>query len=261
MRKSLAIFLLLTGLLNYRLYAQQQRTIRDSCLNVWMFGFALEGDVTAGDLKYRFGPGITIGGFVAYKTRTNFTFTLEYAYMYSADVRDNHALDSISTKSTDPSQRFVINANGDYQIMSLYESGNLVFLKVGKVLPIFQRNPNCGVSVKLGGGFMEHKIYYYWAGDAPPQLAGNYINGYDRLTYGPSITQSLGYHYMSNNSMINFDLDFEAVEGFTYNQRPYDFDLMRQETKRRTDVLLGLKFSWIFPAYGKNSRVGGSTYY
>ena len=242
MRKSLAIFLLLTGLLNYRLYAQQQRTIRDSCLNVWMFGFALEGDVTAGDLKYRFGPGITIGGFVAYKTRTNFTFTLEYAYMYSADVRDNHALDSISTKSTDPSQRFVINANGDYQIMSLYESGNLVFLKVGKVLPIFQRNPNCGVSVKLGGGFMEHKIYYYWAGDAPPQLAGNYINGYDRLTYGPSITQSLGYHYMSNNSMINFDL-------------------MRQETKRRTDVLLGLKFSWIFPAYGKNSRVGGSTYY
>ena len=260
MRKSLAILLLLTGLLNYRLHAQQQRTIRDSCLDVFMFGFGLEGDITAGDLKYRFGPGITVGGFVAYKTSNNFTFWLEYAYMYSANVREN-PLDSISTKSSDPSQRYIIDANGDYQIMSTYESGNLIFLKVGKIFPILQRNPNCGVSVKLGGGFMEHKIYYYYVGDPPPQLAGNYTEGYDRLTYGPAITQSLGYHYMSNNSRINFDLDFEAVEGFTYNQRPYDFDLMRQETKRRTDVLLGLKFSWIFPAYGKDSRVGGTTYY
>ena len=261
MRKSLLFVLMLVSLLSTKLHAQQPRTIKDSCLNVFMFGFALEGDITAGDLKYRFGPGITVGGVLSYKTSNNWIFSLEYAYMYSANVRENHALDSISTKNADPTQRYIINGNGEYQILNIYESGNIALFKVGKILPIFQRNPNCGVSIKVGGGFMEHKIYYYWVGDAPPQLSGNYINGYDRLTYGPAISQALGYHYMSNNARINFDFDFEAIEGFTYNQRPYDFDLMRQETKRRTDVLLGFKFAWIFPIYGKNSRVGGTTFY
>ena len=260
MRKALSLLILTLCILNTNGYAQKH-TIKDTSLPVFMVGAQLEGDLTAGDLKQRFGPGITVGGFVSYKTSSNWMFILEYAYMYSSNVNENHALDSISTKNADPSQRYLINANGEYQILNIYESGNIVLFKIGKILPLLQRNPNCGLTIKAGAGFMQHEIYYYWVGDAPPQLSCNYIKGYDRLTYGPAISGSLGYHYMSNNAKVNFEIDLDIIKGFTYDQRPYDFNTQQWNNKLRNDILMGIKLAWFFPIYGKNSKVEGNTFY
>ena len=260
MRKVLLLLIPILCLKSYSLKAQE-RTIRDSCLSVFLIGADFSGDIKQGDLKKRFGPGITVGGFLSYKTSTNWLFTIEYNYMYGSDIREK-TMDNVTTKDADPgSNGYLINASGEFEVINTYESGNIALLKIGKILPIFNHNPNGGLRVQVGGGFMEHKIFFYWVGDAPPQLNGNYLKGYDRLTYGPAISQDLGYHYQSNNGRINFAVDLEAIEGFTYNQRPYDFDLMSWESKRRLDVLLDLKLSWFFPIYHKNSKVETSTFY
>lgn len=256
MSKYLILLLLAFGLNLSHLSAQE--TIKDTGLRVYMIGGAIAGDIKKGDLAKRFGNGITVGGFLTYKSCSNWLFSLEYAYMYGSNIVENSTLDSISTK--DPSNRYIINSNGEYQILSKYESGNLVFFKIGKVLPFLSHNPNSGIAIKIGGGFMEHKIYYYWTGDAPTQLSGNYLKGYDRLTYGPAISQSIGYHFMGNNGRVNFTFDFEAIEGFTYNQRAYNFDLMSRDDKQRLDVLLTIKLGWFFPLYGKRSNAIGYYY-
>jgi hypothetical protein len=243
----LVCFYLLIG----RNAATAQLIIKDSALKVYKVGATVYAEIPAGLLAKRFGQGVAVGGFIGLKTRTNWLFDLEYSYIYSANIRENGILDSISVK--DPNYKDLINGNGTFQILNVYESGNLAFIKAGKIFKFLNHNPNSGLTAKIGIGFMEHKLFYYWTGEAPPQLTGNYIKGYDRLTYGPAVSQSIGYHHLGDNGRINYTFDIEAVEGFTYNQRAYDFDLMAQSTKQRLDVMVGIKAAWFFPIYGKNS--------
>jgi hypothetical protein len=41
------------------------------------------------------------------------------------------------------------------------------------------------------------------------------------------------------------------MEGFTQSRRSYDYDLMKQDTKKRLDILYGGKVAWILPLYKK----------
>ncbi|MCX6352503.1 MAG: hypothetical protein NTX03_11680 [Bacteroidetes bacterium] len=232
-----------------------QKTIRDT-INLVVIGANYSFQIPGGDMAKRFGNSSTFGAVVFYKTLSNWLFGMEYNYLYGTDIREKGILDGISTKDPDASNRYIINGNGEFQILDQFERGHILLGKLGKVFPWFKHNPNSGISFKVGGGYMEHKIHYYWTGEAPAQLAGNYVKGYDRYTNGFVASQSVGLLYFGNRGFVNFALDAEVMEGFTKNRRSYNFDQNTTDNKQRLDLLYGLKLTWFFPVY----HTPGGTY-
>ena len=102
-----------------------------------------------------------------------------------------------------------------------------------------------------GGGYLSHKISMYDVGKNIPQIHGNLMKGYDRLTGGVSINQFIGYMWMSQNKISNFYFGFELQEAFTKGLRGWQYDLMAKDDKQRLDLLYGFRFGWLLPLYKK----------
>jgi hypothetical protein len=235
----------------------QNRSPLDSNIRVWLIGFNYGFDLTGGDMAKRFGQTSLIGASFWHKTQSNWLFGLEYNFIFGSKVRDNHALDSIGTRGNVPG--YVINAGGELQVLKILERGHLPMLKIGHVFPLKNvANPNSGISLIFGAGYMEHYIDYYAAGDVTPELAGDYVKGYDRFTNGLAISQAAGFMHLDRRNYLNFSLNFEVTEGFTKNRR-FNFDTRSDDNSRRLDLLYGFKLYWFFPLYGKN--FGSETYY
>ena len=81
-----------------------------------------------------------------------------------------------------------------------------------------------------------------------------YKKGYDRLTAGPAATQYIGYRFLDPKKRLNFSLGFEFTEGFTQNQRSYNFDTRMQDTEKRLDLLYSLKLALTVPIYLKKAN-------
>jgi len=224
--------------------------INERRVNIWNFGVQYAPSIPLKDLAKTVSFYNTIGGFVALKTENDMFFSIEYNYLFGGRLVKKGHLDSISTKST--TEPFIINARGEYQLMEVNHRGHLPLLKVGKVFSDIGPNQNSGIVASLGGGYLIHYLYYYWTGDAPPQLSGDYLKGYDRRTQGLALSQSISYLHYSKNKMVNYMVSIEALQGFTYNIRSYNFDLQKVDDKRRMDASIGLKFSWMIPYYKKD---------
>jgi hypothetical protein len=123
-------------------------------------------------------------------------------------------------------------------------------LHIGKLFSIGLSNPRSGIRLGLGAGLLQHKIRIQ---DDPfksvPQLSGEYKKGYDRLTNGFTITETVGYQVLSKNRRINLFAGFEFTQAFTQNRRDYNFDTMEKDENPRLDLLSGFRVSWILPFY------------
>jgi len=227
------------------------QSVKDSAISFPIIGIQYSFDVPAFDLAKSFGVNSTIGASYYRKTASNWLFGIEYNYIFGDVVKIN-PLDSIST-----SQGFIVNNVGQFQELSVYERGHLIMLKVGKIFKNTGHNPNSGLFVKAAAGFWLHQIFYYWTGNAPPQLSDKYLNGYDRLSYGPALSQSFGYLNFSNSKVFNLSAELEVAEGVTYNQRAFDYDVRQKDNSAHFDMTIGIKVSWYFPLYNKVA----ATYY
>jgi hypothetical protein len=70
---------------------------------------------------------------------------------------------------------------------------------------------------------------------------GAYLKGYDRLTGGIALSQSIGYQYFNRNRRLSFYLTTDFLEGFTHSLRAWDFLEKRALTESRMDVLIGFR--------------------
>ena len=109
-----------------------------------------------------------------------------------------------------------------------------------------------------GIGFMQHKIRIENKDNDTPQLAGDLVKGYDRLSNGRMFNQFIGYMNLSNNHLVNFFAGLEVTEGFTRNRRSVNYDTGKHDGTKRLDMLYGLRFGWVLPLY---SRAPEKVYY
>jgi hypothetical protein len=237
---SLWYFLLILGYSNIG----KAQNLKDS-LGFPIIGVQYSFDLPAGSLAKAFGPASRVGASFWYKTSTNWLFGIEYNYIFGDNVKIK-PFDSIAT-----SEGYLLNSVGEFQDLTVYERGHFAMLKAGKIFGHIGPNYNSGLCVKAGAGFWMHQIFYYFYGDVPTQVAGKYMNGYDRLTYGPATTESFGYIHFSNNHRINFSAELEFAQGFTHNMRAYNYDLRQKDNTNYLDLSIGLKISWYFPVYKK----------
>ena len=227
----------------------QKRNIKDSLQSTGFVAASYGYFTPGGDMADRFGDNSTIGAYAGYKSSGNHFFALEWNYIFGEKVKEIGILDSIST-----TEGYVIDVEGKLADIRIFQRGFTLHAQYGRVFPIdaISPNPNSGLFVTVGVGMMQHKIRILDNGARSPQLTGDYLKGYDRLTSGVSFSQFVGYWYMSNSRYVNFYCGIEAYQGITKSRRSWDYDLMKADTRQRTDLLWGLRAGWVIPLYRRS---------
>lgn len=201
----------------------------------------------AGDLERRFGNNSTVGLNVSYKTYRNWVFGAEMNFLYGSVVKENYALDSLMDKDY-----LIYDVNGNPAVIKLYERGYNAMLTAGKIILKHRKNENSGILLRLGVGFLQHRIHYVTNRDLLPQLNDEYVKGYDRLSNGITTYGFLGYQFLHPKLLLNFVAGVEYFNAYTYNRRKYNYDSRSYDLARRNDQLFGAKVGVIIPLYFKD---------
>jgi len=226
-----------------------QRNVRDSTLNFFSVGIFGGVQQPFADLNERFGAGGIAGGSISYKTKSNLTFEIQTGFLFSNRVKEDTILKPLLT-----TQGGLINREGEFSDVFIYQRGILISGKVGKVIRVGKANANSGLHLMAGGGYMQHRIFINEASELVPQLVGDYKKGYDRYTNGFMLSQSIGYSFYSNYKLVNFYVGLEVSQGFTQNRRAINFDTGLAKTEPRVDILSSLIVKWYFPVYKRQAK-------
>src|SRR5690606_25361379 len=124
----------------------------------------------------------------------------------------------------------------------------------GRVFPVVGPNPNSGLHLKLGAGLMQHKIKIQESTRTAHHVIGDYAKGYDRLSNGLSLSQSIGYTHFSNYKLINYYVGVEFFEGFTKNRRTVNFDTGLHDGRQRIDIIGSVVVRWYFSIYKRQPQ-------
>ncbi len=220
--------------------------IRDSVIPVSMITTSYALQIPGADMASSFGVGSTIELQYIYKSKKNWVFSVSADYLFGGKVKDTSILTSITTPDG-----FLIASNGKLVDHQMQEEGFTNFFKIGKVIPKWSPNPNSGILLNFGVGFMEEHIRITLVDgndQIAPQLNAEMRKGYDRLANGIAFEQFLGYVFLSNNRFVNFFGGLDLTEGLTKDRR-YDYDLNAYNNTQRYDILYGIRVGWILPIY------------
>ena len=212
-----------------------------------MVGISYAFQLPQGDLKNRFGFNSSAGIHFMNKTKKNWIWGIDWTFTFSPQSQVKEAVslfDSINTENGN-----IIDANGEYTTILYYERGWTSSVKFGRLFPVLSPNKNSGFCLITGLGYMQHKIRIEDKYNRAPQLAKEYKKGYDKLSSGLMISEFIGYLFLGNNRFLNFYAGMEIMVGFTKSRRSFDFDLMMQDNRQRTDIYWGPRVGFILPLY------------
>ncbi|NND34989.1 MAG: hypothetical protein HKN76_20555 [Saprospiraceae bacterium] len=192
------------------------------------------------DLANRFGTHFMLGGSVAFLSKRDLYFSLDYSLVFGNKVKED-VLSNLRTV-----EGGIIGRDMQFASIFLRERAHLWSANGGYFFRLAQRHS--GFLLSGGLGYLQHKIRIVDDFDSVVQVSGPYRKGYDRLSGGLSLIQSLTYLYLSKDKLINFYINLQLVEAFTkdlrgvnYNQSPLISD--------RTDLLASIKVGWVMPIY------------
>ena len=220
------------------------QNIKDSSIYAPIFSLNYAFQIPANTLSDRFGTNNNLGFSGGIKTKNNWTYELSTSFIFGTNVKDTTIIDHLQNN-----QNWIINQFGEESVVLIQERGQVFSFKIGKIFNVIGPNPNSGLIIKLGIGWMRHKIRIDNENDQIPQLSQQYLPYYDRLASGLNLYQFIGYHHMSNNRLTNFFLGLEFYQGFTKGRRDYQIDTMEPSTEKRLDILNGIRIGWIVPVF------------
>ena len=194
----------------------------------------------------RFGLLNNLGFTAGYKTKQNWFFGTDANFYFGNQLKTGVIFGNISD-----SYGNVTDINGDVGAILLYSRGYNANFSIGKVFPVFNSNPNSGIFIHGGAGYMQYHIRIETNKQVIPQVELDYRKGYDRLTGGITTHQFIGYAFMSQNGNVNFYAGFYFLQGFTHNQRTIFYDQPNTivPSGLRHDNAYGFRFGWLIPIY------------
>jgi hypothetical protein len=238
MKYTVLIFLLLI-VIGINANAQNEKSYTATLIN-FSYGLQLPG----GDLANDFNANFNFGGGVQYLTKNKWLFGAKTYFIFGNDPK----IDVLGNLRTAEGE--IVNQDRTFAVVFMEQRGYHVGLTGGKIFPISKKHPNSGILVTLTAGFLQHKIRIEDRTGGLPQIAGEYLKGYDRLTNGFALTEFIGYQHLSNNGRINFFAGLEFTQGFTQNRRSWDYFTQQRLDDNRLDLLSGLKVGWTLPLVG-----------
>lgn len=203
----------------------------------------------SGDFEKRFSNANSIGGELGIKTFGNWHFSFSGAYLFSNKVKINNLLSDVINQAGD-----VTDSDGELVRLTYELRGQTYFAKIGRVFRVLSPNPNSGILVNAGVGYLRHRIKIDYRDGTVYQLSEERIKGYDRLTTGIAFQQFIGYQYFGKSNLLNFYAGFEFIQGFTKNRRKYNYDTRSFDTGGKKDFLAGFRFGWVIPFRKRRSE-------
>lgn len=241
--QKISTYLLLTSLAFTNLVrAQEDSKVSDSTQQLFFVAVSYGGQLPGADLAPRFGMNSYLGPQFGFKTNKNITFGLEWHYFFSKNVKEADEI----YKELYNSQGFFLDKGGEPSLVAVFERGHIISGTVGKIFPL-GKNYDSGLQLKFGAGFMRHRIRIDNEFGETPQISGEYMKLYDRLTSGLVFSQFVGYTHFGPTRVFNYYIGFEIFEGFTKGRRDWQADLYRPYTENRFELLYGVKFGWMIP--------------
>jgi hypothetical protein len=226
--------------------------VREKSLFNPHFSVSMGYQTPGGDLADRFGNSGSPGVGFHIKSKTNWYYGMQWNYMFGNKVTEPGLLSNLRTNNGE-----ILDDQGQIAIMFIQQRGYSGMLEGGRLFGFIGPNPNSGLLVKGGVGFLQHKIRIEHQTNPIAQLEDEYLKGYDRLTNGLAIGQFVGYYHMSNNRLVNFFIGVESLQAFTQSRRNFNFDTQTRDETRRFDMLLGVRAGWCLHLYRRMSE----TYY
>ena len=221
-----------------------QGSVKDSAFRIMMVSVHFSGQIPQKDLAKRYGPNLSAGGTYVWKTRRNVLFGAELSYFFGRNLRED------PLKNFRVGDENKITDNEGYPAdLRMTERGWNIYANMGYLFSKFGHNPNSGLFFTVGAGWMQHKIKFYDPEGKVAVVSGDLKKGYDRLSGGFALSQFIGYQYLSNNRLANFNIGIEFYEGFTKSLRGYNYDTGLTDTQQRLDVMMGLRVAWTLPLY------------
>lgn len=222
------------------------QSMRDTTIALVAVQASYAQQFPGGDLAERFGTNSNVGLGAFRKFRNNLLLGAEGGFIFGNQVTEPGILRNMVNSAGQ-----IVDAEGQQADVFLYERGWMVFATAGRIFPIIGPNPNSGLMVKIGGGYMRHKVRVQTQKNVVPQLEDEYLQGYDRLAAGPSALAFVGYQHFANRGRVNFHIGLEFMAGFTQALHPYNFDTEEYNKSNRFDLLTGIRAGWTLPAYKK----------
>ncbi|MCF6171468.1 MAG: hypothetical protein L3J31_04150 [Bacteroidales bacterium] len=245
---------------------QSQVNANDSAVRAFIPNFAYAFQLPGGDVADRYGFNSTIGGGAMYKSVKNVLISLDFNFIFGNKI---HNADTIM-RMVETQSGHVIDGNGTFALYALYERGYSLNFRIGKIFRVLSPNPNSGLMVMGGIGFLNHRMKIDNQHKTAPQISGDYAKGYDRLTGGLAFNEFIGYFFMGKSRIANFYAGFEFYQAFTKSLRDRVFDrvvydessksykVVGEDKNNYLDLFFGFKVAWMIPAY---SRAPNKYYY
>ena len=212
----------------------------------FLFRFNYVYTVPTADLAKRFSFIAQLGGSAGIKFENGWDLRAEGSFMFSKYVTEYSVFDSIANNNG-----YLVDRSGYNFLPDISMRGFTAGVHLGRLFPI-GRNRNSGIFVSLGANFIQHRLHFQNLSSLAPQVSGDILKGYDRLTNGYTINQFIGYQYMGMNKMLNFYVGLDFAQGRTQYASNWNNDLMGPDTRTRADNYWGIRLGWILPIYGTN---------
>ncbi len=245
------IFIVLICLLpGFANNVEAQTSPADSSVRAFIPNFTFAWQLPGNDMAVDFGSNATIGGGFFYKSKSNLLLSLDFNYIFGGTIKNEEQILSMVLND----DGYIIDGNGTYALYAVYERGYSFNIRLGKILNLLSINPNSGVMVMGGAGYLSHFVKIDNQHQTAPQISGDYALGYDHGRGGIALNQFIGYYFLGNSRILNFYAGFEFYQAFTRSTRDYSFDLMKKDTKKYTDLFYGFKIGWMIPVYKRAPR-------
>lgn len=231
-------------------FSYGQRNVHDSIIGSTLLGFHYTAIMPVGQLAERYGFINSIGTTINYKTKHNWVYGIEGDFLFGKKLKNDSLLNNFKDN-----QGKITGVDGGQAVVVLGMRGFNIDVHVGKIFPWFGPNPNSGVYISLGAGYILHKTRIESNYAVIPLIEKDQKRGYDYLTTGVCLHQFLGYSYMGNRGVVSFYTGFYFNEGFTKNARSYFYDTGQPSSQKiRLDIQLGLRAGWYIPMYKRQAK-------
>ena len=244
---------LLIAILLMMIAQLSSQTIKDDRILIPMISADLGYNHPGGDFAERFNGSGQVGAAFNLKFKSNIFLGVQGSYLFSQGIKDPEYRDYLENEDG-----WITNFYGEPGIVAEKLDGFTVSAHIGYIIPVLNPNPNSGIMVSGGMGFMQHKIWIEERGNNIPQLTDEYIKGYDRLCNGLMTKQFLGYMFFHEKATWNFYAGFEFTQGYTQNRRSWDFIEERKIDEKRLDLLYSIKIGWVISLH---KRMATEIYY
>ncbi|MCS7027716.1 MAG: hypothetical protein NZ519_03030 [Bacteroidia bacterium] len=221
------------------------QNVKDTLVAFFNFKVVASYQLPAADLAKRFGSHGTVGAAIGYKNKRNWLWSGYSTITFGKKIREPNHLQNLWT-----SQNTIIGVDGRNAAISRYHRGYQIGIQAAKIFShIGGVNPNCGLFVQGGLGYIQHKIRIETIGNTVYDLNRGSVEGYDRLCGGLLLNQCVGYLFLDNSRLANFFIMLESIQGFTRSLRRIQYDVPNPDLRIRIDMAFGIKIGYMLTFY------------